>query len=192
MKKLSVNQIKAIKTEQLLLDVINKPNNFTNDGKLIHALRSQGALAKYDNPALNITSCSLNTLKSNCNDTLKRKYKGLEILRVNAKTAIEDKEQEPKVDKPNKETLSGLRLKVNELNSELESLRFACFNLTNIIGELRSFTKKLAVYDGTSDARYTLYKDQDYEIRLKLDYTNQFQAYKNSQAEYQRFLNASN
>ncbi|MBF4359632.1 hypothetical protein EAY21_22725, partial [Vibrio anguillarum] len=64
MKVLEKNQTKVLETEKLLREIITSPAEFKDDEELMKALKSQPGLAKYQNQERNITSCSLNTVKS--------------------------------------------------------------------------------------------------------------------------------
>nr|MBF4401627.1 hypothetical protein [Vibrio anguillarum] len=61
---LEKNQTKILETEKLLREIITTPTEFKNDEELLKALKSQSGIAKYQNQERNITSCSLNTVKS--------------------------------------------------------------------------------------------------------------------------------
>lgn len=104
MKVLERNQVKVIETEKLLRDIITSPKEFKDDEKLLKALRSQSAIAKYKNQERNIVSCSLNTVKSNSEVLLDRGFLSLDELRINAKLAIEAVLLGEKASKINKQT----------------------------------------------------------------------------------------
>ena len=96
MKVLKKNQAKVIETEKLLKEVI------IGDEGLKDALKSQAAIADYQNLERNIVSCSLNTVKSRSEDLLTRGFISLDELRKNAKSAIEASLLGVKTSKSNK------------------------------------------------------------------------------------------
>lgn len=89
MKVLEKNQTKVLETEKLLKEIITTPAEFKDDEVLMKALKSQSGIAKYQDQERNITSCSLNTVKSISEALLERGFLSLDELRINAKLAIE-------------------------------------------------------------------------------------------------------
>lgn len=168
MQAKEVNQVKVLNTVAFLKKVITEPEGFKADDMLIKALKSQGGIAKYENEGQEITSCSLNTLKTTSEMLLERGFLELDELRLNAKSAIEGSVEG---NKANKKTKTGLTHKVNELTDELEVTKRSNILLTTIISELRSRLKQLAENDGSVDDRKELYRRFNKEIQAKLDYT---------------------
>ncbi|HCE4734497.1 TPA: hypothetical protein NGU80_003624 [Vibrio parahaemolyticus] len=168
MQAKETNQIKVLNTAEFLKKVITEPDNFKSDDVLIKALNSQGGIAKYENEEKEITSCSLNTLKTASEVLLERGFLELNDLRLNAKSAIEAAIEG---NKANKKTKIGLTHKVNELEAELDITTRSNFLLTTIISDLRSKLKQLAENDDSVEERKELYRRFNKEVQTKLDYT---------------------
>lgn len=191
MKVQAQNIKKVEETHKLLLKVIKKPSNYSKDENLFLALTSQGALAKYSDPEKEITSCALNTLKTNAEFLLKEGFKTLDTLRKNAKIAIEKDRGNVSKGTQSKQSLKGLQAAKIELEEEIEAMRFACFNLTTIIGELRGHSKKLAESSDSVEMRRAQYESKSREIELKLSHAQQSDDLKQFLIDYKRFLDAS-
>lgn len=169
MEAKEINQLKVLNTVKFLKEIIDKPDNFKDDENLIKTLNSQGGIAKYENEAREICSCSLNTLKTTSDKLLERGFLlGLDQLRLNAKTAIESAIEGKK---PSKQTKMGLRNTVNELKDELDIAKRSNFLLTTMISDLRSKLKQLAENDGSVEERKELYRRFNKEVQTKLNYT---------------------
>ncbi|MFA0403549.1 hypothetical protein [Vibrio sp. 10N.222.52.C12] len=171
MKVLEKNQTKILETEKLLRKIITTPAEFKNDEELLKALKSQSGIAKYQNQERNITSCSLNTVKSISEALLERGFLSLDELRIDAKLAIEAAHLDEKASKGNKQTVVGLKHKVAELESELDAAQRSNFLLTVIVSELRSKLKQLAVHEGAVEERQELYRVHNKKIEAELNYT---------------------
>ncbi|OZS42683.1 hypothetical protein [Photobacterium sanguinicancri] len=169
MKILEVNQKKVTETKSLLLEIIKDPSSFRGIEALTPALRSQGGLAKFSNSKRDIVSCSLNTLKSASELLLDRGFIELDELRINAKNAIE---AVVVGNKATKSTKTGLRHKVDEIESKLSTMQKSNFLLTTIISELRSELKKMAHSDDSSQQRNATYQSLNRKIEAKLSYVN--------------------
>lgn len=188
MRELEQNQVKAVNTQTLLIEIIQTPNDFKNDEKLLKILSSQSALAKYSCPERNIVSCSLNTLIKVSDSHIDEGWKYVDTLRKNAKVAIEDAIQKEKKGKPNNQTVAGLKITKSNLEEQLGAMRFACFELTKLIAELRATSKDLVTFVGTSEERYERYKDKDAAIQTKLSHTRQNLEYAKFIDDYEAFL----
>ncbi|EDM59773.1 conserved hypothetical protein [Vibrio parahaemolyticus AQ3810] len=171
MKVLEKNQTKILETEKLLREIITTPAEFKNDEELLKALKSQSGIAKYQNQERNITSCSLNTVKSISEALLERGFLSLDELRINAKLAIEAARLDEKASKGNKQTVAGLKHKVAELESELDKAQRSNSLLTVMISELRSRLKQLANHEGTVEERQELYREHNRKIEAQMNYT---------------------
>lgn len=171
MKVLEKNQIKVLETEKLLREIITSPVEFKDDKELLKALKSQAAIAKYQNQERNITSCSLNTVKSISEALLERGFSSLDELRINAKLAIEAAHHVEKTSKGNKQTAVGLKQKIAELESELDAVQRSNFLMLVMITELRSKLKQLAEHDGTAKERQELYQYHNKKVEVELNYT---------------------
>ncbi|MFL7866272.1 hypothetical protein [Vibrio cincinnatiensis] len=171
MKALEKNQTKVLKTEKLLREIIKSPVEFKNDEELLKALRSQSAIAKYQNQERHITSCSLNTVKSISEALLDRGFLSLDELRINAKLAIEAVLHHEKASKGNKQTAVGLKQKVAELEAELDAVQRSNVLLTVMVSELRSRLKQLAKHEGTIEERKELYREHNRKIEAQMSFT---------------------
>ncbi len=171
MKVLEKNQVKVLETEKLLREVITAPAEFKDDEELVMALKSQSAIAKYQNQERNITPCSLNTVKSISEVLLERGFLSLNKLRINAKKAIENANGDNTATKGNKQSKAGLERRVAELESELDVTRRSNSLLTAMVSELRSKLKQVANHEGTTEERQKLYRDHNRTIEAQMNYT---------------------
>ncbi|WP_439146517.1 hypothetical protein [Vibrio sp.] len=171
MKVLEKNQTKILETEKLLREIITTPAEFKNDEELLKALKSQSAIAKYQNEERNIASCSLNTVKSISETLLDRGFLSLDELRINAKSAIEDAHHNENSSGSNRQTRAGLKLQVKDLESELDAAQCSNSLLTVMVSELRSRLKQLAVHEGTVEERQELYREHNRKIEAQMNYT---------------------
>lgn len=169
MKVLEKNQTKILETEKLLKEIITAPTEFKNDEELLKALKSQSGIAKYQNQERNITSCSLNTVKSISEALLERGFLSLDELRINAKLAVEAVHHNEKASKGNKQTVVGLKHKVSELESELDAAQRSNSLLTAIIIELRSKLKQIANKE-TLEERQEIYRRHNRTIEAQMNY----------------------
>ncbi len=170
MKVLEKNQTKILETEKLLKEIITAPTEFKNDEELLKALKSQSGIAKYQNQERNITSCSLNTVKSISEALLERGFLSLDELRINAKLAVEAALHNERVSKGNKQTVVGLRHKVSELESQLDAARRSNSLLTVTVSELRSQLKLIALKE-TAEERQELYRYHNRKVEAQMSYT---------------------
>ncbi|MFV8451333.1 hypothetical protein ACNO65_14870 [Vibrio campbellii] len=170
MKVLEKNQTKVLETEKLLREIITAPTEFKNDEELLKALKSQSGIAKYQNQARNITSCSLNTVKSISEALLERGFLSLDELRLNAKLAVEAVHHNEKASKGNKQTVVGLKHKVAELESELDAAQRSNSLLTVMVSELRSKLKQIANKE-TVEERQELYREHNRKIEAQMNFT---------------------
>ncbi|TCV12434.1 hypothetical protein [Vibrio crassostreae] len=170
MKVLEQNQTKILETETFLREIITSPTEFKCDAELLKALTSQAGIAKYENPERNIASCSLNTLKSNSEALLERGFLALDELRINAKSAIEGVLHDKKSTKGNKQTTIGLKLKVSELEAQLDTAQRSNALLTNIVMEMRSKLKQLAMDEGAQEERQQIYRTYNLKLKAKMSY----------------------
>ncbi|MFA0206376.1 hypothetical protein AB4536_05585 [Vibrio cyclitrophicus] len=173
MKVLEKNQTKVLETEKLLREIITSPVEFKDDEELLKALKSQSAIAKYQNEERNITSCSLNTVKSISEALLERGFLSLDELRIKAKSAIEEAHhnENSSGSENNKQTRAGLKLQVKELKSELDTVQRSNSLLTVMVSELRSRLKQLAVHEGTVEERQEIYREHNRKIEAQMNYT---------------------
>ncbi|MGD8233423.1 hypothetical protein [Vibrio sp. TRT 1302] len=171
MKVLEKNQVKVLETEKLLREIITTPAEFKDDEELVIALKSQSAIAKYQNQERNIAPCSLNTVKNISEALLERGFLSLDELRIHAKRAIENANGEESATKGNKQSKAGLKRRVAELESELDVARRSNSLLTAMVTELRSKLKQLANYEGTVEVRQELYREHSRKIEAQMNYT---------------------
>lgn len=170
MKVLEKNQTKVLETEKFLREIITYPAEFKNDEELMKALKSQSGLAKYQNQERNITSCSLNTVKSISEALLERGFLSLDELRINAKLAIEAVHHNEKASKRNRQTVVGLKHKVAELKSELDAAQRSNSLLTVMVSELRARLKQIAQHEGTVEEKQELYREHNRKIEAQMNY----------------------
>lgn len=161
------NKQTVIETQKLLLDIINNPATFMYDQPINLALKSQGALAKFKSINRNISSCSLNTLKSLSDKLLDKGFLELDSLRVTAKQSI-NKSLNKRIKKTCKLTL---QKKLVTLEGHLVVAHQSNFLLTIIIQELRSELKDMAEQDLDSEERNRRYKYTNKKVEAQLTYT---------------------
>lgn len=171
MKVLEKNQTKVLETEKLLREVITTPSEFKYDEELLTALKSQSAIAKYQNQERNIAPCSLNTVKSISEALLERGFLSLDELRINAKGAIDKSNGDESATKGNKQSKAGLERRVAELESELDVAQRSNSLLTAMVTEFRSKLKQLANHEGTVEERQELYREHNRKIEAQMNYT---------------------
>lgn len=114
--------------QQMLINVIKRPKEHADDLELRAALKTQANLAKIQRTVLTDSGVelstlpmSLNTLKTHSTIIISGGYKSLDDLRRKAIAALEYSDK--KAARANKRSKSGLTLKVEELEVELEILR---------------------------------------------------------------------
>tara|TARA_Y100000588_G_scaffold307852_1_gene332187 strand:+ start:735 stop:1262 length:528 start_codon:yes stop_codon:yes gene_type:complete len=169
MKVLEKNQTKILETEKLLKEIITAPTEFKNDEELLKALKSQSGIAKYENEERNITSCSLNTVKSISEALLERGFLSLDELRINAKSALENVHQNEQMSRGNKQTKAGLELQIKDLKSELDAAQRSNSLLTAMVIELRSKLKEIANKE-TLEERQEIYRWHNRTIEAQMNY----------------------
>jgi len=167
METLEVNQKKVLETKSLLIEIITTPENFKVIDEISAALHSQQGLAKFSDSERGIAPCSLNTLKNASELMLDRGFIELNELRINAKNAIE---KAVVGSKANKVTKAGLRNLVDDLESELNTMKKSNFLLETIITELRGDLKRMAYSDDTPDQKKAHYQYLNRKVEAKLNY----------------------
>lgn len=168
MNALEVNQRKVLETKVLLTEIINDSLPFKGDTSLISALKSQGGIAKYINEERYIASCSLNTLKKASESLLKRGFVELDELRINAKDALEIASLGKKA---TTKTRTGLKHKVDELHTQLSTMKKINFLQSVIIEELRGELKQIAYSNESPEQAQTMYLEFNRRLEAKLSYT---------------------
>ena len=156
-----------METKSLLREIIKEPSSFKDIEALTPALKSQSGLAKYKDSERNIAPSSLNTLKSASESLLDRGFTELDELRINAKDAIEKFVIGNKV---TKSTRTGLRNKVDELESKLNTVRKSNFLLTTMISELRDELKQMAYSSKDLEVKIAIYQEFNRSVKAKLSY----------------------
>lgn len=115
-KRVEKNITSISNLKNLLIAVINNPQNYLNDTFLLESLISQGKLSKYQNEELNIYATSINTMKRlsnypNCD------FEALDKLRVSALEKVNNKNlTEDKTTYNRKDLLEKIENLENELN----------------------------------------------------------------------------
>lgn len=101
--------------QELLKEVLSTPSHFYNNKELYSALKSQGALSKYEDKARGVEASSLNTLKRICARGLPGGFDALDRLRATALQAVEQGQQKTK------QSLKVTRIDKGQRNNELET-----------------------------------------------------------------------
>ncbi|SDT33955.1 hypothetical protein [Pseudomonas oryzae] len=145
----AVGSVKAL--QALLVQIIQRPQQFSKDADIRSALKSQGSLASVNlsveveqGESLQTFPMSLNTLKTHANENLAGGFKALNELRLKAIDALEFAEKREQL--ANKRTKSGLAKKVAQLEFELEIQR-----QTNVI-LLRALSEAMHQFTSIRDA----------------------------------------
>ena len=121
----------------LLLQKIRcNPSQFSLDTALINALKSQGALAKYENKAHGISASSLNTLKRTCVRSLEGGFDAFDQARNTALQALQDNTK--KMRQGNKITRDGMSLRIQELEKQNQLLRQDLLLLSQLLNKSMS------------------------------------------------------
>ncbi|WP_297460729.1 hypothetical protein [Ferrovum sp.] len=146
----SIKSIIALRN--LLKEVCEKPELFSNDKLLRDALKSQGDLSKFTNTELGISSTSINTLKRLCAEVIDGGFKALDDLRKGALERIEEHEHREKAS--NKRTRTGLVKRVDELEKDILLLKQSNYLLDQALYEVISDIKSVAnIEDGAARDR---------------------------------------
>lgn len=153
----------------LLRDVVSNPSKYKENNYLHNSLKSQGALASYENEEIGIKKCSLNTLKTASIEYLSRGFEEINELRLSAKHKL-DSSQEDKSE--NTKTLAGSKRKADRLKNELERVREQNYLLSIIVSEMKSKMKQLATTRDSVAKRTAIYQQFDEHLEYKLSYTN--------------------
>lgn len=153
----------------LLLDVISNPTKYKDNETLSNSLKSQGALASYENEELGIKKCSLNTLKTASIEYLTRGFEEINELRLSAKDKLESAHEDKS---ENTKTIAGSKRKVDRLKNELERVRERNYLLSIIVSEMKSKMKELATTRDSVAKRTAIYQQFDEHLECKLSYTN--------------------
>ncbi len=145
--------------ERLLAQVITKPSDYMEDSELRSALKSQTGLASLDRQVsagdeagINTYPASLNTLKKYSDECLIGGFNTLNTLRLKAIEALEYSEH--KITKLNKRTKSGLNLKIQTIESQLEILRQTNYIL------LRALQEALTQIQNIRDTKDSLLREK--------------------------------
>lgn len=133
---------------ELLGKVVFKPAEHQENGALIAAVSSQGALAQFENAELGIFPMSLNTQKRVAQES--SGYDALDRLRRNAADSLA--EERTRKGKSNKTTKAGLALRVKELEKEVELLEADLGQTTHALSRMILVGKSLAEAVGTPEA----------------------------------------
>lgn len=137
-KRIEKNITSISNLKNLLIAVINNPQNYLNDTLLLDSLVSQGKLSKYQNEDLNIYATSINTMKRlssypGCD------FEALDKLRVSALEKIQNKNStEDKTTYNRKYLLEKIESLENELNINKSSQLLLLRTITEINKTLKS------------------------------------------------------
>lgn len=141
--------------QALLVQVNQRPAQFSSDTELRTALKTQGALASFkrlvdmgQGEFKSTFPVSLNTLKTRANENLVGGFQSLDDLRIKANDALERADKQEA--RANKRSKSGLTLKVHQLEQELEMQRQTNIILLQALSEsMHQFT---SIRDASSDS----------------------------------------
>ena len=172
-KNKEINQKTILATEALLLEIIKSPGEFKNNDDLVKALKSQGALAKYEDDERHIGLLSINTVKTHSDLLFEDGFDdgrggGFDVLRINARNAI-DKALKGKIKKSNEESA---RQKLTSTEKTLAITQQSNFLLNTVIKEMRAHLKEMALQDWTDEERLKHYKDINKKVEAQLNYVN--------------------
>lgn len=145
--------LRALQT--LLVQINQRPAQFSSDTELRTALKTQGGLARLVRlvdmgqgefkPTFPV---SLNTLKTHANENLVGGFQSLNDLRTKAMDALDQADKHEQ--RANKRSKSGLTMKVNQLEQELEMQRQTNVILLQALSEsMHQFT---SIRDASSDS----------------------------------------
>jgi hypothetical protein len=156
------------KKRDLLRDVVGNPSKYKENDYLHASLKSQGALASFEDVKLGIKKCSLNTFKTASKECLPGGFKEIDELRLNAKSKLDSPQEEVS---ENTKTIVGARRKSERLQKELNQVREQNFLLSIIIKEMKSKMKELAESSRSVAARREVYQLFDENLEHKLSYS---------------------
>jgi hypothetical protein len=153
--------------KELLITVINEPSKSQANAKLKEALKVQSKLAKWEDEALGITQCSLNTLKNSAENVIDGGYRFIDNLRLNALLAIEQHSERKK--SSNKTSKAGLSKRVSELEHSNRVLEQQNKMLVDLLVNLKG--KALEFANDGSDITKTLCKREMSRLSAKVGFT---------------------
>jgi len=133
---------------EVLREVVAKPGSFQSSAKLLRALGSQGALAKYEDADRGIVGMSLNTQKLVAEKDFG--YDTLDRLRRAAFTAIHNEIN--KAAASNKSTKVGLIRRVVELEQEVQLLEGDLAQITFALARMIAVGRTMSEAIGTPEA----------------------------------------
>lgn len=156
------------KKRDLLLCIISNPSKFEDNDYLNISLKSQGGLALFEDKALGIEKCSLNTFKAASREYLNGGFKEINELRLNAKSKLNAPQEEVS---ENTKTISGAKRKSERLQRELSMVREQNFLFSIIIMEMKSKMKELAESSTSVSKRKAIYQLYEESLEHKLSYS---------------------
>jgi|TARA_R110002050_G_C8958159_1_gene514020 hypothetical protein len=133
-----------------LLEVIDKPEIWSENHDLIDSLKSQSKLAKWVSLERNITGCSLNTLKSSADKILNDGFSGIDLRRIGALEAIE--QEVAKKLRPKPGTRIALEAKAKEQAVKISALEARNMTLTFFIRELQSIAENAILSSASKES----------------------------------------
>lgn len=120
-KRVERNTQSVIALFELLREVIDNPSAFLQQQSLVMALRSQGALARYEDKTKSIYASSINTVKRIADDAAGGGFDALDRLRKGACESL--KKEAFKEISSKKGSKAELLLRVEELKTVNQTLR---------------------------------------------------------------------
>lgn len=148
-----------------LADVIRQPSSFITNASLRSALKSQGALAKWNDEELGIFASSINTVKRIANAALQGGFCELDRVRVSALEAIET--EASRSHQPIRQTKAGLAIQKSNLEQELQQALQDLWHLTAVTNRALSLWQKCAEQTNNSSV-IALCKREQRELRARL------------------------
>lgn len=165
----SRNSISVVALSEFLRRIIQSPSEFSGDASLVEALKSQGALSKYERRPESIVPTSINTLKKWATERLDGGWDGLDHLRKGARNALQRNNQKQRA--LNKSTKAGLQVRSSELEADLLEQRRVNLGLLHILGTLCADIGNIARLDNAKD-RLALSEESIDRLRASLALNN--------------------
>jgi hypothetical protein len=157
-KRVERNILSVMSLQDFLRDVIRNPVQYLNNDKLCLALKSQGTLSKFSDESRGIYASSLNTIKRIAEYTLDGGFDTLNRLRLGAQDAIADEKSKGK--RSNKTNVTGLRMRVNELEQKNQQLQQDLLLLTLLLEKALMQGKSYAQKSADESIRVLCIREQ--------------------------------
>jgi hypothetical protein len=146
-KERNVNSVSRLVSH--LKKVIATPKDFINDESLISALKSQGALSKYECANLEIYGTSINTVKRIAESTLEDGFETINLLRIAAIRSIMAAKENG--DSKEKTSKSGLSNSLKQRDANIQLVKEDLFTLTMALRKSMNHSANYAKQSGKPD-----------------------------------------